>query len=80
MCSSWAPAGPTTAREAQVLGRTGAPHGPSPDSHVAPETPGVRGTQRLRAMWFVQVEAVREENTLLRSRCEALHAKNLEMG
>ncbi|EFB18688.1 hypothetical protein PANDA_013813, partial [Ailuropoda melanoleuca] len=26
------------------------------------------------------VEAVREENTSLRSRCEALHAKNLEMG
>jgi len=26
------------------------------------------------------VEATREENALLRSRCEALHAKNLEMG
>uniref|UniRef100_A0A667GHK2 Transforming acidic coiled-coil containing protein 3 n=1 Tax=Lynx canadensis TaxID=61383 RepID=A0A667GHK2_LYNCA len=47
-------------------------HPPSPlTPHPSPSPPTV---------WSVQVEATRQENVLLRSRCETLHAKNLEMG
>ena len=44
--------------------------------HPSPLTPHLSPP----AVWSVQVEAARQENVLLRSRCETLHAKNLEMG
>lgn len=31
-------------------------------------------------MWFVQVEAAREESVQLKSQCKELQEKNLEMG
>uniref|UniRef100_A0A667GHJ7 Transforming acidic coiled-coil containing protein 3 n=1 Tax=Lynx canadensis TaxID=61383 RepID=A0A667GHJ7_LYNCA len=65
LCSPWVPAGLAPAGLSTA-------HPPSPlTPHPSPSPPTV---------WSVQVEATRQENVLLRSRCETLHAKNLEMG
>lgn len=69
------------------------PAGCSPGPHAHPYTgtgpwgplgtwcsPRAWGAPGSSGVCFVQVEATQKENLQLRSRCEALHAKNLEMG
>nr|XP_012421428.1 PREDICTED: LOW QUALITY PROTEIN: F-box only protein 9 [Odobenus rosmarus divergens] len=72
--------------ELDFLGAPGAPVGQpppcvfGPGGPLLPMGPTVDVLQYGQKVMDAAVEATREENALLRSRCEALHAKNLEMG